>query len=706
LKSNSFAFSAHPFNNISLEAYMILLYTFTLTCILTAVENFIIGPVVYRLNKSDTTARWLSLCISVGIWSLGLGLEVISKDAAVALFWSKFHYCGVVFIPITYFHFVASLVNVAKEKIKSIRIGYIIAIALLIINLFGGIVSTVSPKQIFRHYTDAGTFYPLMGVYFAVYIAYAFYLQIKTFLKVHGYERAKIAYNLTASTIGFVGGFCAFSIPFNFYPYAFLGVYIVWIYPLVIAYSIVTVKLMDIEIFIHRTTRALVGIVAFFFLLYVSYFTLQNFFQEYFGRAWFILPTLIFGIALVSLIFFIKHVFRMSEENLSEKFAYRPILKELAKRTAKASNMEELLAFTARFTSAYAKIDYMGILILRQDKHDYELVRSLTRTSKREKISCGTKIERDNPIISYLEHHHAILNLSRVNFELKKRDLSFQKKRELLVLKREIEKWPIELCVPCYSDNLLLGMLFMGQRTDKEMFLPKDEDLFLTVADQIAKPIHNFFYKKEAIEGFIRSQDVVVRAVEAKDPYTKGHSERVAEISYVLGEKIGLNESELEFLKYAARLHDIGKIAMRDSVLNKEERLTAKEYEETKTHPLESIKMIYPIVNQLGISAVEAILHHHENLDGTGYPDGQKNEEIHVFAKIIRVADTIDALSTNRPYRKTRTSIKWITEELSKYSGEWFDPKVTEKAIHLCEDETFMRWFKKMIKETGAVSRI
>jgi len=685
---------------------MILLYTFTLTCILTAVENFIIGPVAYRLNKSETTARWLSLNISVGIWSLGLGLEVIARDPAVALFWSKFHYCGVVFIPITYFHFITSLVNVTKDKIKSIRAGYIIAGILLIINLFGGLVATVSPKQIFRYYTDAGSFYPLLLIYFAVYIIYAFYLQIKTFFRVDGYERAKISYNLAASVIGFIGGVCAFSIPFNFHPYAFLGVYIVWIYPLVIAYSIVTVKLMDIEIFIHRSTRALIGIVAFFFLLYVSYFTLQNFFQEYFGRAWFIVPTIIFGIALVSLIFFIKHVFRVSEENLSEKFAYRPILKELAKRTAKATNIDELFAFTTRFTSAYARTSYIGILILTPEVQDYELVRSLTRVDYREKIPCGTRIARDNPMVSYLEHYHEILNISRVNFELKKRDLSFQKRRQMLTLKREMERWPVDLCVPCYSENILLAMLLMGSRVDKDMFLLKDEDLFLTVADQIAKPIHNFFHKKEAIEGFIRSQDVVVRAVEAKDPYTRGHSERVAEISCLIGEKMNLTESELEFLKYAARLHDIGKIAIRDNVLKKEGRLTQKEYEEIRTHPLESIKMIYPIVNQLGISAVEGILHHHENLDGSGYPDAQRESEIHIFAKIIRVADTIDALSTNRPYRKTRTSINWIIDEINKYSNKWYDSRVAEKAIGLCKDPEFIKWFRQIIKDTGAASRI
>lgn len=683
-----------------------LLLTFFIACIVTAMENFILGPVAYKLHKSDLTKRWLFLCVCIGTWSLGLAFEGIVENSNVALFWARFYYCGVVFIPATFFHFISSSLGIVRDKIKIIKAAYAMSSALFIVNLFGGITNSVSPKFIFKYTADAGLFYPLLILYFFTFVIYSIYLQFKNIIKTQGYERAKAIYILIASAIGFVSTVSLFFTPYKLCPYAFVGMYIIWVYPIVIVYAIATVHLMDIEVFMHRSTRALIGIVFFFFLLYVSYFTLQNTFQSFFGKFWFILPTFIFGIGLVCLVFFVRHVFKINEEDLLEKFAYRPILKELAKRTAQSKSIEELLAFTARFTSLYAKLDYIGIFLLDENEESYKLVRSLTRTHKRKKIPIGEKIEQNNPIILYLRRSHGTINLFKIKFELEKRTLKFNKKRQLITLRKEMEKRQAVLCIPCYSEDMLLGFIFLSAKANKEMFLSKDEDMFFAIADQLAKPIHNFMHKKKAIEGFINSQEVVVRAVEAKDPYTRGHSERVAKISYQLGKSAGINKTDLQSLKYAARLHDIGKIAIKDAVLNKESKLTNSEYEEIKKHPQESAKMIQPIAKQLGPDVIDAILHHHENIDGSGYPDGQTGNDIHIFAKTIRVADTLDALVTNRPYRKSRISMEKVMEEFNRNKDKKFDNNITQKIIELCKDKMFLQWLKKLIKETGATSRL
>lgn len=697
-----------------------LLYTFTVACLALAAENFIIGPVAYRLHRSNLTTRFLFLCISAGVVGLGLGLCVISDNRAIALAWDRIMLCGVAFTASTFFHFSAVLTDVDKKKSRFIRCGYIISIIFLFINLLGGTAPSVSPKFIFKYHTDAGPFHPFLVLYFSVYVIYGIYLQVRAALKARGYERIKVTYVLVASILGFGSAPAMFFASYDLWPYAFLGMYVAWIYPVVFAYSILTARVMDIEIFIHRTTRALISIVIFFFILYTGYFTFQGFLQDHFKTFWFIIPTLVFGIGLVGLVFFIKHVFHMNEEDLSAKFAYRPILKEVAKRAAEAETIEELLAFTARFISVYARLDYIGIFLLEQRKEYYEmfgdnnrppkesyvLVRSHARTPGREKLKRGLQVYHDNPIISRLMGNGEVINFSQLAFELEKRPLPFHKKKELLRLRREMERWKVELCVPCYSEGVLIGVFLLGERINKEMFLPKDEELFLTITDQLAKPIQNFFYKKEAIEGFIRSQDVVIRAVEAKDPYTRGHSERVSEISYLLGERLGLNKSELQHLKYAARLHDIGKIAINDSILNKEGALTTKERTEIETHPVEAVKMIQPIAIQLGTDAIEGILQHHENVDGSGYPREKKNHDIHVFAKIIRAVDTLDALASSRPYRRKPTFIKSIIEEFDKNSGKLFDAEIVREMVKLCEDEGFVQYLIRLIKNTGAVSRI
>jgi HD-GYP domain-containing protein (c-di-GMP phosphodiesterase class II) len=683
-----------------------LLYLFTFACLLASVECLVLSFSVYRLNKGDLAKRWMLLSISVAIWMLGLGFEVVSGDRLTALCWSRFYYSGVVFIPSTYFHFSLQLLNKVEKNRVMVRLGYVLSWIFLLLNFAGLLVKGVSPKSIFNFYSDAGLAYFSLIVFFFIYVGYAMILELISLVRRKGYDRTQILYIFCASVIAFSGGFCMFFPAFNLWSSSYFGIFILWIYPLLVAYSVATARLMDIGIFLQRTTRAAIGGTIFIFVLYVSNFTFQDFFKETFGAIWFIFPSLIFGIGLLCFVFFIKHVFRMNEEDLSRKFAYRPILKQIAKRTAKSKSREELFAFATRFISAYAGLTYLGILLLDQDQEKYTLIRSHSRSKQFSKQPVGQKIFRDNAIITFLCSNEKVQNIIRINFRLEQQLLPFSEKKELLTVKTQIDKLGVQLCVPCFSEGQLLAVFFLGEKLSKEVFLPKDEDLFLTVADQLAKPIHNFFYKRKAVEGFINSQEVVVRAVEAKDPYTRGHSDRVAEMSQVVGKELGLDQSELESLKYAARLHDIGKIAIKDSILNKPARLTYEEYEEIKQHPTESVKMVQPIASELGEEALDGILHHHENIDGTGYPDGLKGSEIRTFAKIIRGVDTLDALLSSRPYRKKPTFIDQVIDEFNRCSGTHFDPEITQIITDLCRDEQFISWLKALIANTGAICRL
>jgi len=139
--------------------------------------------------------------------------------------------------------------------------------------------------------------------------------------------------------------------------------------------------------------------------------------------------------------------------------------------------------------------------------------------------------------------------------------------------------------------------------------------------------------------------------VEAKDAYTQGHIERVANVAVLLGRKMALSAKEIESLRFGGMLHDIGKIGIPEDVLNKPGPLDNAEWEVMKTHPDIGHKICYPLEKNLGL-ALDVIRHHHEKLDGTGYPDGLKGEEVSTVARIMAVADIYDALITDRPYRK------------------------------------------------------
>ncbi|MDO7788850.1 diguanylate cyclase [Desulforamulus aquiferis] len=169
----------------------------------------------------------------------------------------------------------------------------------------------------------------------------------------------------------------------------------------------------------------------------------------------------------------------------------------------------------------------------------------------------------------------------------------------------------------------------------------------------------------------LSSMKTLLSIINAKDRYTYGHSERVLEYSTLLAKSYGLSEDEVRLIQYGAYLHDIGKIEIEINILNAHGALTEGEWDILKQHPYWGSEIIRPIKSL--ISVAPYILHHHENFDGSGYPMGISGEEIPLGARIIRIADSFDAITTDRPYKKA-VSRQSACEEIMKYSGSHYDP--------------------------------
>jgi len=182
----------------------------------------------------------------------------------------------------------------------------------------------------------------------------------------------------------------------------------------------------------------------------------------------------------------------------------------------------------------------------------------------------------------------------------------------------------------------------------------------------------------------LNSIRTLVSVINAKDRYTYGHSERVTDHSLKIARKLNLPQDEIHTLGYAAFLHDIGKIELDRELLNKVGPLGAEEWELLKQHSqwgsdiVKAVKKLHPVV--------PVILHHHENYDGTGYPAGIKGTDIPVLARIIRVADSYDAMISNRPYKK-HLSISAALEELKSHAGTQFDPEMVKHFIEILKGE-------------------
>ena len=173
--------------------------------------------------------------------------------------------------------------------------------------------------------------------------------------------------------------------------------------------------------------------------------------------------------------------------------------------------------------------------------------------------------------------------------------------------------------------------------------------------------------------------DLMVAAIEARDPYTSGHSQRVSRASKIIARTIGLRPVDVERVGVAALLHDVGKIDEAFApILAKEGRLTPDEWEVMKRHPIRSAELVGLLSSLRDV--VPAVRHHHENWDGTGYPDGVKAEAIPLASRIIMFADTLDAMTTDRPYRKA-LSVEEARAELVRFRGRQFDPTICDRIL-------------------------
>lgn len=190
--------------------------------------------------------------------------------------------------------------------------------------------------------------------------------------------------------------------------------------------------------------------------------------------------------------------------------------------------------------------------------------------------------------------------------------------------------------------------------------------------------------KEDLERAYLESIEALRFTVEAKDRYTKGHSDRVSEYSILIGKEIGLSDEELKKLRIGGLFHDIGKIGVPDSILLKTEKLTDEEYSEIKNHP--SIGKHILSSASIFSDIIPIIYHHHEKYDGTGYPGKLKGEDIPLLARITAIADTFDAMTSKRSYRNA-LSLDVAKEEIKRCSGTQFDPKLVEAFIKVYEQK-------------------
>ncbi|HEX7320061.1 MAG TPA: HD domain-containing phosphohydrolase [bacterium] len=241
-----------------------------------------------------------------------------------------------------------------------------------------------------------------------------------------------------------------------------------------------------------------------------------------------------------------------------------------------------------------------------------------------------------------------------------------------------------ELAIPLMVGTKTLGVIDFESRTE-HCFNRQALDLLDDVAHRISVALENALLYEKLEKNYAATVRALVLAVEAKDAYTRGHSERVTRLAVKLAEGLKLSEPTVRRLYWAGLLHDIGKIGVSEKVLNKPKTLNDFEFEEIKRHPIEGARMLEEIEQMKDI--IPIIRHHHENYDGTGYPDKLKGSDIPIEARILAVCDMYDAFTSARPYRRPYVKVKAL-DRLISFKGTRLDPKIVETFMALFSDSS------------------
>ena len=472
---------------------------------------------------------------------------------------------------------------------------------------------------------------------------------------------------------------------------------------------------MDIDVII-RETAVFAGIFGFsvgiFMLAIVAG---EQVLQPYIGQNQWLVPAL----SLFLVTFAIRPIERLAYNVIGKhlfrkKFEYQKILRDASVGMSTVRDPKKLLGLIVHIISMKIKLNNVSILIYNEKQSLYNIKASRKMSRLKDK---NMTLSAENPLIEWLGEKKKPLTLEDV--QKWNTDVNHPTKSiltsDLVQIEHRMEDLDAAVCVPSFYRDELLGILVLGDKKSGDFFSQDDLNLFSALADESAVALKNsqlYFeidrkaneledlYKREH-RLFMHASVAFAAAIDARDPYTHGHSARVTNFSLAildcLGAVVEVDKNPLfrQRLQIAAVLHDIGKIGVPDYILHKPSKLTEKEWEAMRKHPVTGAEIVTHIKGLRDL--IGGIKHHHERYDGKGYPDGLKSDEIPFMARIIAVADTFDAMTSDRPYRKG-LPVEVAREEIQRNAAAQFDPYMVAAFLKAYEQGT--------IKQSGVDKKI
>lgn len=355
---------------------------------------------------------------------------------------------------------------------------------------------------------------------------------------------------------------------------------------------------------------------------------------------------------------------RELNRKLSEKLSEMTTLYEIAKLTSSSLDLDEMLSSTFNGAVKILNAETGSLMLLDPEREGLTIKRSYGLNDdiiRKIKIKMG----------------ETIVGLVAQNGE----PLIIHGRADILQIKgrKKYEKVN-SICVPLKTKKGVIGVINLNRKEDAKPFTQDNLKLLFSMANDAASAIENATLYQNLHESYLSIIRALVSALELKDSYTRGHSDAVARYAVALAKKLKLSPQEIESIEVASVLHDIGKIGIDDNILSKPERLDDEEWKEVKQHPGFSYKILKGVNFPWDIKPI--ICAHHERYDGKGYPIGLKGEEIPLGARILAVADTFAAMTSDRAYRKGLSKER-VIEELKMVAGTQLDPELVKVFIEI-----------------------
>ncbi|MDD5492085.1 MAG: HD domain-containing protein [bacterium] len=349
------------------------------------------------------------------------------------------------------------------------------------------------------------------------------------------------------------------------------------------------------------------------------------------------------------------------------RYDYHEALAEFTRTLISILDLRELLNLIVSMSGILGS-KQISIMLFDAETSYFKIRSSLNL----DKISKAIELDAQSDLVSMLKSTKGVI----IKEEIEK----LPERTAYQIIKEEMESLQAAISIPIFIKGELYGILSLGNKLSGEIYNREDVNLLQTLADEAGIAIENARLYGDLKRTYFETVQALAQAIEASDKYTRGHSDRVTHIAMEIAKHLKLSRTDIDTLKYACILHDVGKIGVMKEILNKPGQLTPEEFEQIKMHPALGEEIISPVAFLVNIKPI--IRHHHERYDGNGYPDKIKSDRIPFLSRIIAVADTYDAMTSQRPYRPA-LSEEMALAEIRNCSGTQFDPEVVKAFLEI-----------------------